>query len=173
MSVLHVAPDPFFKPLLHDRFKVHHTGDLSMKDVDFNIDLTRLPFPNESYDVVYASHVLEHIKDDRQALSEIRRVLRPGGIAILPVALASPQTVESPEPNRVDDDHWRAPGLDYFDRYREFFSSVRTITSTEFDEKHQLYLYEDRTGFPSEKLPLRLPMQGERHVDVVPVCYCG
>ena len=171
LNVLHVAPDSFFKPLLDDWFKVHHTGDLNMPDVDFKIDLTSLPFEDASYDVVYASHVLEHIQDDRLALREVRRILKPGGIAILPVPLVSPETVEYPKPDPVDDFHWRAPGPDYFDRYREFFDGIRIFTSSEFPDEFQLYLYEDRTKFPNERLPLRRPMAGERHVDMVPVCY--
>lgn len=171
MSLLHVAPDPMFKPVFEKWFKLQHTGDLNMKDVDFKIDLTKLPFEDGSYDVVYASHVLEHIQDDRQALREVRRVLRPGGLAILPVPLVSPETVEYPEPNPVDDYHWRAPGPDYFDRYLEFFDGIRTFASSDFADEFQLYLYEDRTQFPTEQLPLRRPMDGERHVDIVPVCH--
>jgi predicted SAM-dependent methyltransferase len=171
MTVLHIAPDAFFRAFFGQWFKVQHTADLSMPDVDFNVDLTKLPFDDASYDLVYASHVLEHIKDDRKALSEVRRVLRPGGLAILPVPLVSPQTVEYPEPNCFDDSHWRAPGPDYFDRYSEFFSRIEARTSEDFDQKHQLYLYEDRTQFPTTRLPLRRPMPGTKHVDIVPICY--
>ena len=43
--------------------------------------------PDASWDVVVANHVLEHV-DDRKALPEIRRILVPGGLAILPLPLA-------------------------------------------------------------------------------------
>jgi SAM-dependent methyltransferase len=46
---------------------------------------TRLPFCDGSFDVVAASDVLEHIEDDRAAVSEIARVLRPRGTAIITV----------------------------------------------------------------------------------------
>jgi len=42
-------------------------------------DATAMPFPDARFDGVLAMDVLEHIEDDRAALREIRRVLRPGG----------------------------------------------------------------------------------------------
>ena len=170
MSILHVAPDKSFRALFAQWFAVQHTADLNKPDVDFKVDLVDLPFDDASYDVVFASHVLEHIKDDRKALSEVRRVLRPGGIAVLPVPMVSPHTVEYPEPNRYDDWHWRAPGPDYFDRYREHFSSVQVRHADDFDARHQLYLYEDRSHFPTPQFDRRLPMVGARHPDLVPIC---
>ena len=70
-----------------------------MENVDFKVDLTDLPFSDSSYDFVFASHVLEHIQNDHDALAEIKRVLRPGGIAVLPVPIIGAPTVEYPEPN--------------------------------------------------------------------------
>jgi SAM-dependent methyltransferase len=43
----------------------------------------RLPFANESFDVVYSHEVLEHVTDDRQACREMARVLKPGGHAVI------------------------------------------------------------------------------------------
>ena len=42
-------------------------------------DATQLPFPDESFDCVICSEVIEHIENDAQAFHEIARVLRPGG----------------------------------------------------------------------------------------------
>ena len=43
---------------------------------------TRLPFPDESVDIIYSSHMLEHLslEDFRLALCEIKRILKPGGV---------------------------------------------------------------------------------------------
>jgi SAM-dependent methyltransferase len=48
-------------------------------------DLTSLPFSDESFDAVVLGEVLEHIEDDRRALREVRRVLRPAGVVALSV----------------------------------------------------------------------------------------
>ncbi len=48
-------------------------------------DGTSLPFPNDTFDVIVATDVLEHIQDDSAALREWRRVLRPGGKIIITV----------------------------------------------------------------------------------------
>ena len=66
-------------------FGSYTSTDLCQKGVDFHADLRDLPLEDGSFDVVYASHVLEHIDQDRLAIREIRRILSPGGFAILPV----------------------------------------------------------------------------------------
>lgn len=171
LRVLHVAPEAFFRRLFLTRVGRYETADLSRKDVDHNVDLQDLPFPDGSYDFVFASHVLEHISDDASAIREIRRILAPDGIAILPVPLVSNKTIEYPGPNPNEAGHVRAPGFDYFDRYLPHFSRVETHSSDAFPEKHQLHIYEDRGKWPTAECPLRRAMDGERHIDVIPVCY--
>ncbi|MEQ8465336.1 MAG: glycosyltransferase [Coleofasciculus sp. E1-EBD-02] len=94
MRMLHFAPEYFFQEYFKPLVGEYITADLSMNKVDYKVDLTSLPFKNAEFDIVFASHVLEHIKDDRKALSEIRRVLKPKGIAILPVPIVGVQTIE-------------------------------------------------------------------------------
>lgn len=152
-------------------FGRYHTADLDAPHVDYRVDLRKLPFADGSFDVVFASHVLEHIKEDDQALAEIRRILRPGGFAILPVPVIGATTVEYPEPNPHEWGHVRAPGMDYFDRYERHFARVRKYHSSSFDLRYQPFIYEDRSRWPMPKFPLRQPSAGIRHEDVVPVCY--
>jgi SAM-dependent methyltransferase len=61
-------------------------------------DIVRLPFPDASFDGILCSHVLEHVRDEQAALSELRRVLRPGGWAaiMLPVDRSVEATIEDP-----------------------------------------------------------------------------
>jgi SAM-dependent methyltransferase len=99
MSLLHFAPEAFFRQIFQQNFADYVTADIAMKNVDHQVDLRKLPFSDHSFDVVYASHVLEHIDDDRSALKEIRRILKPNGIAILPVPIVADRTVEYPCPN--------------------------------------------------------------------------
>jgi SAM-dependent methyltransferase len=171
LKMLHVAPESFFRSFFAKRFGSYETADLDMKDVDHHVDLQALPFADGTYDFIFASHVLEHVPDDERAIREIRRVLRPGGIAVLPVPLVCERTVEYPEPNPNETNHVRAPGLDYLDRYEHVFARVERFTSESFPARYQLFVYEDRSQWPTPECPLRPPMPGEKHIDVTPVCY--
>ena len=46
---------------------------------DLKLDLERIDQPDNSWDVVFCNHVLEHVKDYKKALRELRRILVPGG----------------------------------------------------------------------------------------------
>ena len=171
MSMLHFAPEAFFRGMFSQRFGKYETADLFMPGVNHKADLINLPFPDESYDVIYASHVLEHIKDDRKAIQEINRVLKPNGVAFLPVPVVCEKTIEYAVANPTEAGHVRAPGLDYFDKYKGVFDRVEIYSSDSFPEKYQLFVYEDRTAWPTEDCPLRPPSQGSHHLDFVPVCF--
>lgn len=171
LKMLHFAAEAFFSHFFSERFGQYHTADLEMEDVDFNVDLQELPFDDEAYDFVFASHVLDHIPDDKKAISEIRRILKPNGIAILPLPLVAETTVEYPEANLKEFYHVRAPGYDYFDRFVPYFSKVEKVYSHSLPAIHQLFIYEHRSQWPTEECPLRPSMQGEKHLDIVPICY--
>jgi len=171
MRMLHCAPEPFFRKFFSQQFGQYESADFGRKDVDHHVDLQQLPFADETYDFVFASHVLEHIPDDEKAISEIRRILKPNGIAILPVPIIGEKTIEYPEPNPNESYHVRAPGMDYFDRYERHFSKVERRNSDSLPNKYQLFVYENRSQWPTKECPLRPAMQGEKHSDIVPVCY--
>lgn len=171
LKMLHFAPENFFKEYFSKRFNQYETADLNMAGVDHKVDLQELPFEDQSYDFIFASHVLEHIPDDEKAISEIRRILKPNGLAILPLPLVCEKTIEYSEPNPYETDHVRAPGFDYYDKYERHFSRVDKISSDSLHRKYQLYIYENRTQWPTKECPLRPSMQGEKHIDIVPVCY--
>jgi SAM-dependent methyltransferase len=170
LRMLHVAPEPFFEARLRPLCTSYVTADISREGVDRKEDLTRLSFPDASFDIVYASHVLEHIQDDVRAINEIRRVLSPNGLAILPVPIFGASTIEYGAPNRYEVDHVRSPGIAYFDRYRAVFSRVEVFDSSCFDERFQVCIHEDRSRWPAS-MPNRPTMMGSVHPDYIPVCY--
>jgi hypothetical protein len=97
--------------------------------------------------------------------------MKPNGVAILPVPVVCEKTIEYPQANPSEAYHVRAPGFDYFDRYSKCFNRVDVLASNSFPEKYQLFIYEDRSVWPTTECPLRPPMDGERHADFVPICY--
>jgi len=169
--MLHFAPEPCFRAIFRRQFGQYETVDLSMEDVDCNLDIRNLPFRDASYDFILASIVLDYIADDSVAMREIRRVLKVNGVAILPVSLAGATTIEYSEPNPFEAGHVRSCGLDYFERYERYFREVQTLSSDSFPGKYQLFIYEDRTVWPNKACPMRRSMPGEKHIDVVPVCH--
>lgn len=171
LRMLHVAPEAFFREFFSQRFGRYETADLKMKSVDHIVDLQHLPFEDNTYDFVYASHVLEHVPDDRKAISEIRRILRPNGMAMLPVPIYSEKTVEFSVPDPHEFGHVRAPGLDYFDRYERYFAKVERFDSGSKPEKYQVFIYRDNSHLSKTEYPWPSPMQCEKLTDVVPVCY--
>jgi SAM-dependent methyltransferase len=70
-------------------------------------DVQRLPFADASIDLVYATGLLEHVADERAVIAEIRRVLRPGGLAHVEVPFLE-QYHEDP----IDCRRLTAPGLE-------------------------------------------------------------
>jgi Methyltransferase domain len=125
MRILHVAPEAPLRPRLERVAGTYRCGDLTATFGDELIDITSLPFGDRSFDAVICNHVLEHVPDDRTAMHELRRVLAPGGWAILLVPdVEAEHTVEDAsvadpaERLRLygQEDHVRRYGRDYFDR---------------------------------------------------------
>lgn len=112
----------------------YHTIDLEY-EAKQKMDVQKMTFPDGHFDGVYASHVLEHVQDDIQAMREIYRVIKPGGWAVLQVPLSAGLTVEhvasvSDENDRRrvygQRDHRRAYGsLDYRSRLQAQGFAVR------------------------------------------------
>jgi predicted SAM-dependent methyltransferase len=91
--VLHVAPETAVVPWLVSLSSEYLNIDLQNPAMK-QMDLTDLNFADRSKTLVWCSHVLEHIPDDRKALSEIYRVLEPGGMLVLQVPIGGDKTIE-------------------------------------------------------------------------------
>ena len=71
-------------------FVKYRSADLYMENVDDKVDLTDMTiYPDNSFDIFICSHLLEHIEDDRKALSELYRILKPSGFGILMVPIST------------------------------------------------------------------------------------
>jgi SAM-dependent methyltransferase len=89
MRVLHVAPEARLRRAIARRQSDYETTDLTMPGVDVQMDITAISKPDASFDVIICSHVLEHVRDDKAAMRELRRVVAPEGWAVVQVPIAS------------------------------------------------------------------------------------
>lgn len=89
--VLHFAPERHLSRFIEEAMpEVHIRCDLHPWTDDIvQADLLDLPFPDRHFDLLIANHVLEHVGDDRRAVAEVARVLKPGGYAILQTPYSS------------------------------------------------------------------------------------
>lgn len=124
LKVLHVAPEYCFI----DRFEKlknleYITADIESPLAKVKMDIEDIRFPENTFDVIFCNHVLEHVEQLDTAISELYRVLKPGGFAIMqsPQDMSMAHTLEDPtitdprERERVfrQSDHLRLFGKDY------------------------------------------------------------
>lgn len=149
-TMLHFAPERSLEPRLRGLIGPGYlTADLYAGGVDLKLDIVRLPQPDETFDVIYCSHVFEHIPDDRAAMRELRRVLKRDGWAILLVPVTVERTVEDPSvtdpAERLrrfgQEDHVRSYGPDYADRLREAGFTVKVITPADIATPEEIVRY--------------------------------
>lgn len=163
-KILHIAPEQCFWKLFKKMPNLEYiTSDLESPLADVKADICNLPFEDESFDIIFCNHVLEHISNDTKAMQELYRVLKKGGMGIFQI----PQDIHRKttfEDDTITDkkertkifgqyDHVRIYGLDYFDKLRSVGFKVDEIDfsktlSTEIIKKYCL-------------------MKGE----ILPVCY--
>lgn len=118
IAMLHFAPEPHISTYLRRQENISYlSADLAIDAAMTEMDITAIDRPAASFDAIYASHVLEHVDDDRQAMTELRRVLRPGGWALLSVPMWGPVTREDPT---VTDPDERARQFGQFDHVRMY-----------------------------------------------------
>ena len=148
-KVLHIAPEQEFLRKFKKMKNLEYTSaDLFSPIVDVKADILDLPFEDESFDVIFCNHVLEHIIDDRKAMSELYRVMKKGGWGILQVPMKNSLektyedfTITDPKERQKhfgQYDHVRWYGMDYFERLISVgFSVDINFYSQNFSEEEQ------------------------------------
>ncbi len=126
-SLLHFAPEEGLYRLFKQTPTLHYVnGDINANYADEQIDITRIPYPDASFDYIICSHVLGYIPDELLAVKEMFRVLKPDGIALILTLVNknAPSTYESPDVHTVKErlQHYTEPdvlrlhGTDIYDR---------------------------------------------------------
>lgn len=137
LNFLHIAPEScFLKPFKQLKNLTYVTGDLESPWADVKLDVRQMPLSDNSFDVTMCNHVFEHIDDDKKAMSEFLRILKPGGWGIFMVPIKwDRKTIEDlsiTDPAEREKlfgqrDHVRYYGYDYPDRLREVGFEVTVI----------------------------------------------
>ncbi|MDU8885461.1 class I SAM-dependent methyltransferase [Yeosuana sp. MJ-SS3] len=131
LKILHIAPNVneynyvksnFDTLLCYDRLDIKKRKHTNIKQ-----DITQMNIADNTYNLVIAWHVFEHIKDDIKAISEIYRVLKPTGYLLVSVPIYPIGSILTYEDNRINykdyykihghHDHCRSCGLDYYKRF--------------------------------------------------------
>jgi len=142
-SLLHMAPEAKLLRYLEDYgFSRYIVGDLFPSDGSTQqIDLQKIPFQDETFDILICNHMLEHVDDVSATLREMRRVLKRGGRAICqtPFSPRLATTFEDPLLQSSDDrfffyaqeDHLRLFGSDIERLFREAGFVGRLVAHSE------------------------------------------
>ena len=167
IRVLHLAPEAQIAFIFSKESNIEYIpGDIDPERYSYytksmRVDLTSMQFNSNFFDLLICNHVMEHIPDDKQAMKEIYRVLKPGGSAILqvPVSYKIKSTIEdftiTSKEERLKKfghkDHVRIYGPDYFNRLKdagfriEIFnpadiSSSREISRLALDKDERVFI---------------------------------
>ncbi len=103
LRVLHFAPESYLQNKLRNCSNLDYiSADIDSPLAMVKVDITNIPYVENTFDVILRSHVLEHIPDDRKAMSELHRVLKPGGWALILVPFKADQAETFEDPSIVD-----------------------------------------------------------------------
>jgi len=112
------------------------TADLESPLAKVKMDIHEVPFGDNTFDVIFCNHVMEHVQDDIRAMNELRRVMKATGWAIIQVPFFYPLKEDTFQDSKItgakdrekafgQDDHLRMYGKDYPERLREAGFTVR------------------------------------------------
>lgn len=142
IKTLHIAPEQCFLKIFKKQKNLDYiTSDLESPIADVKADICNLPFKDDSFDVVFCNHVLEHIPDDKKAMQELFRVLKKGGFGVfqIPQDMSRENTFEDVSITDKEErtkifgqyDHVRVYGRDYFNKLRSVGFKVDEVDYTQ------------------------------------------
>lgn len=129
-AVLHFAPEPEISVLLRNSDNIHYfTGDIEKGNADCVIDITDIPFKDESFDYIIANHVLSYVEKEDKAIYEMKRCIKPEGKIILSFPICT-------DLNTYEDYHAKDQGMDL-----ELFGTLYNVRMYGKDYKERLEKY--------------------------------
>lgn len=152
LKVLHIAPEQCFHKKFQGQKNLEYlTGDLVSPIADMHFDLHDIPLEDNRFDIVFCNHVMEHVNDAIRCMSELNRVMKPGGWGIMqvPQDFSRDTTYEDPSIITPEDrekhywqkDHVRLFGNDYPEWLKKAGFDVKEFKKEEFYSQQQIERY--------------------------------
>ena len=123
------------------------TGDINPNMADRVVDVTNICYPDQTFDYVIINHVLEHIKDEKKAMDEIKRVLKRNGKVIFSMPICVEEdTIEARDMLSEKEcmekygqrDHVRLYGRDTQERMEKYGYNIIEYRADEILEQGEL-----------------------------------
>ncbi|MBE0492289.1 MAG: glycosyltransferase [Sulfurospirillum sp.] len=181
--ILHFAPEHHFTQYIASfKPELHIKADLSPSSPTvISLNIETIPYDDNSFDIVIANHILEHVSNIDAALSEINRVLRPDGVAILqtPYSTVQETTLEDPTINTDalrlqyygQEDHVRLFGRNIFEYFSRFLENsahlhvnlFKDVDTSKFgiNPQEPLFLFRHKKSEKDVKVPERTRSEQE------------
>ena len=164
LKMLHVAPERSLGNIFKKKSNIDYvSADLLSPWAMVHFDAHAIPYPDNTFDVVIANHLLEHVQDDIRVMSEFYRVMKPGGFGIFQVPLNEtiPHTEDDPFINNEEEQHRRFGQKDHVRQYgKDYFERLASVGF----KVHNLHL--------DEALPdIDFNRYGVYFGESIPVCY--
>jgi SAM-dependent methyltransferase len=158
--LLHIAPEQCFYGRFRKMSNLQYlTADLDSPIADVKMDIHNIQYDENTFDVIFCNHVLEHVDDDQQCMRELQRVMKPGGMAIMQVPFEKGRAETDEDPSITDPeerirrfgqyDHVRVYGRDYANRLKEAGFKVEII---DFSQELEEAEYKKYALMPGELL---------------------
>ncbi len=136
LDVLHFAPERSLESFIRQHSYTYISADISNQVADVIVDITKMQFEDDSFDLLICSHVLAHVENEPKAIDEIIRVMKPNGKAVLMTAISDSEvtvedmTATTPAKKLASlgqNDIWRKHGRDFIQRIKRQSINVVVI----------------------------------------------
>lgn len=157
MKILHIAPENNLQLWLESISNNYIAGDAFLQNQHFVgnvqfVDIRNTVFPDNHFDYIICNHVICDIKEDKLALSEIYRILRNGGLALLQVPITKVSGTVEYEIVKTKEEREIAYGYGYHKRIYNDVDYVELLSSVGFSvEVRNLYKEYDGYGLNPEE----------------------
>jgi predicted SAM-dependent methyltransferase len=148
IKMIHFAPEKIFSHIFSSQENIDYLPVDLNPNMDFvkeAMDIQNIKYPNNHFDFIYCSHVLEHVPDDQKAVNELYRVLKPEGTALImvPINHSLNETFEDESVNTPElilkhygqSDHVRCYGLDFQELLERNGFKCLKYSNKDFDKK--------------------------------------